>query len=252
MAFWRKITKKVLLLMILCFFPPAGVLAGPPFRTDDPVPVDYRHGEVYLFSTGTHEDGGTSGVGPAVEFNYGPLPDTMLHLVAPMAYDAPESGASHFGYGDTEIGLKYRFVHEADNLPMIGIFPLVEIPTGNEDRGLGNGEAQWFLPIWLQKDFGQWTTYGGGGYWINPGPGNENYWFSGILLQYAFSDSFYLGGEVFYQTADTVDGQDSLGFNLGGSPPLVSNFQLLFSAGRGLTNTTTNQFSYYIALYRAF
>ncbi|MCG6881892.1 MAG: transporter [Deltaproteobacteria bacterium] len=249
---WWKTVNRVLLMMILWHFPTAVALAGPPFRTDDPVPIGYRHSEVYLFSTGTRDDRGTSGVGPAVELNYGFQPDMMVHLIVPMAYDAPENGGSHFGYGDTEIGLKYRFVHETDLLPMIGTFPLVEIPTGDENEGLGNGKVQCFLPIWLQKDFGKWTTYGGGGYWINPGPENKNYWFSGILLQYAFSDSFYLGGEVFYQTADTVDGESSFGFNVGGGLPLVSGFQILFSAGRGLTNISTNQFSYYIALYRAF
>jgi hypothetical protein len=72
------------------------------------------------------------------------------------------------------------------------------------------------------------------------------------LLQYSFSDSFYLGGELFYQTADTVDGKNSSGFNVGGSVPLVGSFQLLFSAGRGLTNTSTNTFSYYVGLYYAF
>jgi hypothetical protein len=248
----QEILQKIVLAAILFFLLSASSLAGPPFRTDDPTPVDYHHGEFYLFSTGTHDAEGTSGVGPAVEFNYGILPDTMFHLIVPMAYDAPRDGSSHFGYGDTEIGIKYRFVHENEFLPAMGIFPLLEIPTGDKDKGLGNGKAQSFLPIWLQKDFGQWTTYGGGGYWINPGSGNKNYWFSGVLLQYSFSDTFFLGGEIFYQTADTVDGRDSSGFNLGGSIPLVENFQLLFSAGRGLTNTSANRFSYYVALYRLF
>ena len=243
---------KTFLVILLWFLSAATALAGPPFRTDDPVPVDYRHAEFYLFSTGTHDAEGTSGLGPAVEFNCGILPDAMVHLIAPMAYEAPEGEASHFGYGDTEIGIKYRFVHETDRVPMVGIFPLVEISTGNEDKGLGNGETQWFFPLWLQKDFGKWTTYGGGGYWINPGTGNRNYWFSGILLQYSFSDSFYLGGEFFHQTADTDDGEASSGFNLGGSLPLVDNFQLLFSAGRGLSHADSNRFSYYLGLYRMF
>jgi hypothetical protein len=248
----EEIMKKVVLAAILFFTLNVSSFAGPPFRTDDPIPVDYHHGEVYLFSTGTHDAEETSGVGPAVEFNYGILPDTMLHLIVPMAFDAPRDGASHFGYGDTEIGIKYRFVHESKFLPAIGIFPLLEIPTGDKDKGLGNGKAQSFFPIWLQKDFGKWTTYGGGGYWINPGSGNKNYWFSGVLLQYSFSDTFFLGGEIFYQTADTTDGRDSSGFNLGGSVPLVGSFQFLFSAGRGLTNTSTNRFSYYLAVYRLF
>jgi hypothetical protein len=246
------IMKMVVFAAILWFLQATSALAGPPFRTDDPIPVDFHHGEVYLFSTGTHDAEGTSGLGPAVEFNYGILPDTQFHLITPMAYDAPRGEGSHFGYGDTEVGIKHRFVHETDRLPAIGIFPLVEIPTGNEDEGLGNGEAQYFFPLWLQKDFGHWSTYGGGGYWINQGSGNKNYWFTGVLLQYSFSDSFYLGGEIFYQTADTIGGENSSGFNVGGSIPLVGSFQLLFSAGRGWTNTSSNLFSYYVGLYYAF
>jgi len=225
----------VFLISVICI---AGgnASAGPPFLTDDPVPIDYRHAEAYLFSTGTHDKEGTNGLGPAVEFNYGFLPDFMIHFIVPMAYDFPRDESSHFGYGDTEIGIKCRFVHETEVIPMIGAFPLLEIPTGNPEDGLGSGEVQSFLPIWIQKNFGNWTTYGGGGYWINPGTGNRNFGFVGILLQYAFSESFYLGGELFYQTPDTVDGEESLGFNVGGSLPLAYDLQLLFSAGRSLQN----------------
>lgn len=226
--------------------------AGPPFRTDDPEPVPYRHGEVYLFSSGTRDARGISGVGPAMEFNYGIFPDTMIHVIAPMAFTSPQSGASHFGYGDSEVGIKYRFVHQTDVLPDVGTFPLVEVPTGDLHKGLGNGKARYFLPVWLQKDFGKWTTYGGGGYWINPGEGNRNWWFSGMLLQYSFTEDLYLGGEIFHQSADAVGGKDGTGFNLGGSLPLSGNFQFLFSAGSGLYHASTNRFSYYVAVYRAF
>lgn len=237
---------------MLWLISPADVFAGPPFRTDDPEPVDYRHGELYLFSTGTKNSEGFSGVGPAIEFNYGVFRDTQFHLVCPIAFNSPDGGPTNFGYGDTEIGIKYRFVHQTAVIPDIGTFPLVEIPSGDSGRGLGNGKAQYFLPVWLQKDFGKWTTYGGGGYWINPGAGNKNWWFSGILLQYSFTETFFLGGEVFHQTADTVDGKDSTSFNLGGGLPLAGKFQLLFSAGTGLRYQSTNRFSYYVALYYTF
>ena len=39
---------RVLALLALGLAPPA--FAGPPFLTDDPEPVDYRHWEAYLFS----------------------------------------------------------------------------------------------------------------------------------------------------------------------------------------------------------
>lgn len=239
-------------LVVLWLIVPADVFAGPPFRTDDPEPVEYRHGEVYLFSTGTRDSEGISGVGPAIEFNYGIFPDTQFHIICPIAFNSPHGMASHFGYGDTEIGIKYRFVHQTAIIPDIGTFPLIEIPSGDAHKGLGDGKAQYFLPVWLQKDFGKWTTYGGGGYWINPGAGNKNWWFSGILLQYSFTETFYLGGEVFHQTAYTVYGKDSTSFNVGGSLPLTGKFQLLFTAGSGLQHASINRYSYYIALYYAF
>ena len=73
----------------------------------------------------------------------------------------------------------------------------------------------------------------------------------GDLLQYSFSDTFYLGGEIFHQAADKRD-DDGSGFNVGGSVPLIDSFQLLYSAGRGLTNTSSNKFSYYVAFCLAF
>jgi hypothetical protein len=246
--------KKIVLVLVVTalFFGWSTAFAGPPFRTDDPEPVGYRHGEVYLFSTGTRDADGTSGVGPAVEFNYGILPDTQFHIISPVAFNAPHGRASSSGYGDTELGIKYRFVHQTDTLPDAGTFPLVEIPSGDAHKGLGSGKAQFFLPVWLQKDFGKWTIYGGGGYWVNPGSGNRNWWFSGVLLQYSFTEDLYLGGEVFHQTGETAGGKNSTGFNIGGGLPLPGECQILFSAGSGLHHASTNRFSYYLAIYRAF
>jgi len=42
--------------------------------------------------------------------------------------------------------------------------------------------VQAFLPVWMQKDVGDWTVYGGGGYWINPGAGQKNWWFTGLAV----------------------------------------------------------------------
>jgi hypothetical protein len=229
--------------------------AGPPFRTDDPEPVDYQHWEFYAFSSGTHVAGDTSGVLPGIEINYGAVPDVQLHVVAPLAYDRPDGSGTKFGYGDTELGVKYRFVQEDKDgwRPMVGVFPLLEVPTGNAERGLGTGHTHGFMPLWLQKSFGKWLTYGGGGYWINPGGGNKNYWFAGWLLQYQLTDSLALGGELFHQTASTTDGKAMTGFNLGGVFDITDHHHILFSAGRGIQNvTTTNQFSYYVAYQLTF
>jgi hypothetical protein len=140
---------------------------GPPFLTDDPIPVDYKHWEFYIFSTLDHANDGTEVQAPAVELNYGVLPNMQAHFVFPFVSSLPQNGHSAFGAGDMELGLKYRFVEETENMPQIGVFPMLVVPTGDSERGLGNGRAWAKLPVWAQKSWGPWTTYGGGGYAIN-------------------------------------------------------------------------------------
>jgi hypothetical protein len=231
---------------------PGTAFAGPPFRTDDPGVVDYKHWEFYTFTTGTRVEDDTSGVLPGWEFNYGILPNTMLHIVGPVAFDSPNGGPTVFGKGDVEVGLKYRFYEQEKNgaFPSIATFPLVEIPSGDQTRGLGAGHASAFLPLWLEWDFGDWTTYGGGGYWFNKDDnyGDTNHWFVGWLLQRKITEKLSIGGEVFYETADTVDGVDSAGFNIGLIYDVDEHNHLLFSAGRGFLHAAeTNQFSWYLA-----
>jgi hypothetical protein len=190
-------------------------LAGPPFATDDPEPVEYQHWEVYLGSQFEHSSDGASGTLPHVEVNYGVQPNLQLHLIAPLGFDAPSGAGRQYGYGDTELGAKYRFVDESDGVPQVGVFPLVELPTGNSARGLGSGHTQLFLPVWLQKSSGSWTTYGGGGYWINPGAGNRNWWFAGWLIQRQVRPDLAVGMEIFHETAQTDGGASATRMNFG-------------------------------------
>jgi len=102
-------------------------------------------------------------VGPAIEFNWGAAPNLHLHLIAPAAAIFPADGPRAFGIGDIELGIKYRFIQETKHRPQIGTFTMFEIPTGSAPRGLGVGKTWYKVPLWAQKSFGPWTTYGGGG-----------------------------------------------------------------------------------------
>jgi len=206
--------------------------AGPPFLTDDPEPVDYRHWEFYLASSWEFHHAESDATMPHIEINYGAVPDVQLHLIAPMEL-VKQGSAQLYGYSDTELGVKFRVVQEKGGTPQIGIFPMVELPTGDQSHGLGNGTTRLFLPVWLQKSWGKMTTYGGAGYWYNPGTGNKNWLLAGWEAQYDISPVFTLGGEIFYHTRQTDGGQSGTGFNLGG------HHHLLLSAGHSLTGETS-------------
>jgi len=176
-----------------------------------------------------------------------------------MVFDSPARAASQFGYGDTELGFKYRLVDEnkSDWRPMLGVYPLFELPTGGVDRGLGAGYVRAYFPLWIQKSFGDWTTYGGGGYWINHGDGtaDRDYWFFGWLLQRQVTKQLAIGGEIFHQTSTVGFGatnpiytQPTTGFDIGAIYDFDDDHHLLVSVGTGLQNaSTTNEFSWYVA-----
>lgn len=221
------------------------VFAGPPYRTDDPETVDYQHGEFYVASQYANDKDGVSSTAPHVEVNYGVLPNVQLHLLAPFGYERARGGPTLYGFQDLELGVKYRFVQESDHFPMVGIFPIVHLPTGNESRGLGNGKTQLFLPLWLQKSWGSWQTYGGGGYWINPGTDNQNYWYFGWVVQREIAKWITVGAELFYQTPPVRYSEYQTGYTMGATINFTENHHLLCSTGNDIHGP--NLFSYYVA-----
>jgi hypothetical protein len=220
--------------------------SGPPFVTDDPEPVDYQHWEFYVASMHSKLEGDWSGTAPHFEINYGAVPELQLHVIAPLAYDSPPQGAAHYGWGDIELGAKYRFVQETNGWPQIGVFPLVELPAGSARENLGNGHAQAFLPVWAQKSWGSWTAYGGGGYGLNSFSGHDNWGFVGAVLQKQVLTNVLLGVEVYHQSQYETDFPNSdTSFNVGTVIDLTENHHLLFSAGRSIDGPV--KFQCYIA-----
>src|ERR1700722_2373299 len=69
-------------------------LAGPPFQTDDPEPIDYGHYEFYTFASSDGTGVETDTAGPALEFNWGALPNVHLHIIVPAATIFPSNNPS--------------------------------------------------------------------------------------------------------------------------------------------------------------
>src|SRR5207237_3278818 len=125
------------------------LFAGAPYDTDDPEPAELHHLEFYLATHSAHEADGWSGTAPQWEVNYGAVKNLQLHFSLPLAYNNPANESSSYGISDAEVGFKYRFIEEGKIMPQVAIYPAVEIPTGNEHKGLGSGQTQFYLPIWL-------------------------------------------------------------------------------------------------------
>ena len=213
--------------------------AGPPFQTDDPDPVACRHFEMYAFGLSDSTTvGGTSLEIPSYEVNWGAVPNLQVHLVMPVgAFFAPDKGPVTYGLGDTEIGVKYRLVKESKRLPEVGIFPFVELPSGNAARGLGVGSTWYRMPAFVQKSWGAWTSYGGGGEVVVREAGYKDYPFAGWLVQRQVNKKLMLGMELFGHGAEgdaALSTRSSTMADLGGSYEFKPGFDLLFAGGRSV------------------
>ena len=222
---------------LLALVGPLVARAGPPFLTDDPVPVDPGHYETYVFTQWDNTPGsGSTVMAPAVEFNWGFLPNLQFHIVAPFENATMPGLPNAFGYSDTEIGVKYRFVPESAGRPQIGIFPMAEVASGDAARNLGNGQTWYRLPVWIQKSYddNKWTVDAGGGVALNQAPGQRNYGFGGLLLQRSLGSGLTLGAEVFTQGATGIGATPTTFYNVGGYINPSNQFSILFSVGHSV------------------
>lgn len=203
-------------------------LAGPPFQTDDPEPTDTGHWEIYAPLIEANGRGGDFSGAAGVELNYGAAPGLQLTIGLPASYEHNADGW-RWGAGDIEISAKYRFYHDEAAGLSIAAFPGVTLPTGT--NGMSAGKVTALLPIWAQKDMGPWSVFGGGGYAINPGAGNRDYWTGGLAVTRSLGRSLLLGIEVDRQGADTEGGSGSSSVGIGAIYQLKKPLRLLASGG---------------------
>lgn len=221
-------------------------LAGPPFVTDDPQPTDDGRYEIYAFSAGTATGDGSSGQA-GIDFNYGGAENLQLTMVLPFAYDQPNNGRAVTGFGEIELAAKYRFLRQDAFGIDVAFFPRLFLPT-NTNNALGSGHASIFLPIYLQKDWGDWGAFGGGGCTINRGGASQDYCQMGLVLTRRLSPEFQIGLEVYHQTPENRGDRQSTGVGFGAIYDLSKHYHLMASVGPGVQNpSATNQASWYAA-----
>ena len=211
---------------LVCAAGPA--FAGPPYLTDDPVPTDAGHWEIYGFAAG---DGRRSALDTdvGVDLNYGPVEGVQLTATLPLSFSHTPAEGWRGGAGDVEIGVKYRFFHDENNGLSAAIFPRTIFPTASYSAG---EKARFLLPLWLGKDFdGGTSLFGGGGYTINPGAENRDFWQAAVAITHELSSKFSAGAEIAHQGTDTVGGSAQTRAGVGSIVRLSSHYALLVSAG---------------------
>ncbi len=239
---------KIVLVAMVALARPA--VAGPPYVSDDPEPTDYKHFEIYTFSSGTATRGDIGGAS-GVDFNYGAAPDLQLTATVPMGFDSPAAGGASFGPGNIELAAKYRFLHQDSFGLDVSVFPRVFLPSPT--KNIGNNTASLLLPVWVQKDWnGGWSAFGGGGCVVS-GRSAQNFCLAGGVATYQLLPKLQLGVELFHQTADGSGTLATTSIGIGARYDISDTYHLLGYIRRGIENANeTDQFSWYASVLFTF
>lgn len=222
----------------------APLLAGPPYLTDDPVPTDTGHWEIYAFTAGEGHRS-TIDADAGFDLNFGPAKGVQITATLPLSFSHSSQAGWRGGTGDAELGVKYRFFHDDKNALSAAIFPRVILPTAAHGK---EGKARLLLPLWLGKDIAGGTSiFGGGGFTANPGPGNRDYWQASVAVTQDVSKTISIGTEIARQGADAAAGSAQTRLGVGSTIQLSEHYALLVSGGPTWDNHRTS-YRFYAAL----
>jgi hypothetical protein len=245
---WQRGKFAAAIILIVGFTIPS--FAGPPYRSDDPEPTDYKHYEIYAFTNGIVTQDGASGAG-GVDFNYGGAPNLQLTATLPVGYAVNNPGAVLGGLSNIELAAKYRFLTQADFGLDVAIFPRVFLPSASSH--VGQSHASFLFPIWMQKDWDKWSAFGGGGCEINRGGLSQDFCLAGLVITNQITSNLQVGLEIFHQTPDTQGGSATTSLGAGFRYDLNDHYHLLGYIGRGIENAQANdRFNWYTAVLFTF
>jgi hypothetical protein len=218
--------------------------------SDDPEPTDYKHYEIYTFSSGTATRDGRSGE-MGVDFNYGAAPNLQLTATLPAGFENSATGGTRLGLSNIELAAKYRFLQQDTFGWDVSVFPRFFLPSPSS--AVGDKKPSLLLPIWVQKDWASgWSTFGGGGCVVNA-DSSKNSCLAGWVVTRKILPKLQLGLELFHQTADSSGSPAMSSLGVGVTYDINDTYHLLGYVRRGIQNSTeTDQYSWYVALLTTF
>ena len=96
------------------------------------VEVEYGYDHQWLAEDKHHDD-------LAGGLRFGLTPNLDFHWFSASLFSVADAGGSRSGFGDTWLGLKYRFVTQTTRRPSFAAFYAAKIPSASYLNGLGSG-----------------------------------------------------------------------------------------------------------------
>jgi hypothetical protein len=210
----------------------ATAIAGPPLETDDPATPERGQWEI-AFSAELEKRGSEREILPLADINYGYREDVQLKL-KPRAVIADSSAEGRRnGWGNVQIGLKWRFFEDQPRGRAVSIYPQVDLnpPSSSDDRELVEDGSVFFLPLEIMQNLGDTSLYAEIGYAWREHRRDER--IIGLAIEQAISSRLFLVAEL-RDVAEVGESAHELSTRAGFKWRLQERWMLLASIGRTL------------------
>jgi len=166
--------------------------------------------------------------------NIGVFPGLEVDVDAPFVLLDPEDDSTRGGVGDVELTTKYRLLDETERRPAFMGAVVLRLPTGDEDRGLGE-EGVDVLPLAVvSKTFGPLTLTLNGGYTFVTRDRDLDFWVVTGSFEYEITDAWSLVGEIVSELG-THDRGDVVVLRAGTVLAITEGIEVYTAVGFGLT-----------------
>ncbi len=203
---------------------------GPPMITDDPGTPSKGKWEI---NTSFNSD--ISPVQqiletPLLDINYGYDERTQLKIEFPYLLIKTDSNQFNDRFGDISMGVKYRFFD--NDILSLSIYPQFTVST---QKG---GFNEYLLPVQVEKHFGKLVLGADAGYTYIKN--DFDFFQSGILVGYKFSDKFETMSELNFQIDRKTFKKLAGTINFGIRHEINKIFKFIASLGTGLASPNKN------------
>ena len=166
--------------------------------------------------------------------NIGVLPGLEVDVDAPFVLLDPDDDSTRGGVGDVELTVKYRVLDEAERQPALMGVVVLRLPTGDEDRGLGEQGVDVQPLAIVSKTFGPLTLTLNGGYTFVTRDRDLDFWVVNGSFEYEITDAWSLVGEVVSELS-AQQGGDVLVLRAGTVLAITDGIEVYTAVGFGLT-----------------
>jgi hypothetical protein len=221
--------------------------AGPPYVTDDAEPTIAGSWEINVFHAGT-TSAETGFEQAGVSVSYGLMDDYELNATVASAFSQAKGTPDVSGFGDISIGAKIRLLHQTYSWVDVAITPSISFPT-HSDAVLGHNGVVPSLGVAAEKDWGDWSVFGGGSCTFPGDNFSQDYCLIDAAVEWQVTPTLQIGGEIYHATPGARLGLHTTGVGVGATYDLSAHYHLLISAGPGIQNVTqADGYTWYGAL----